>query len=94
MRKSLGVQKEDLREGAPETFDTTKALKCTELADSGKSNKTIARELNFSIYTRDNPSGNYPLFRKYLKKGLEIREKLSALENFLDDEILSLLEQL
>jgi len=94
LRKSLGVQKEDLREGAPETFDITKALKCAELADSGKSNKAIARELNFSIYTRDNPSGNYPLFRKYLKKGREIREKLSALENFLDDEILSLLEQL
>jgi hypothetical protein len=94
LRKSLGVQKEDLREGAPETFDTTKALKCAELADSGKSKKTIARELNFYIYTRDNPSGTYPLFRKYLKKGLEIREKLNALGNFLDDEISSLLEQL
>jgi hypothetical protein len=94
LRKSLGLQKEDLREGAPETLDTTKALKCAELADSGKSNKTSARELNFSIYSRDNTSGNYPLFRKYLKKGREIREKLIALENFLDDEISSLLEQL
>jgi hypothetical protein len=93
LRKSLGMQKEDLREGAPETFDTTKALKCAELADAVKSNKAIARELNFSVYTRDNPSGNYPLFRKYLKKGRGIREKLCALENFLGDEILYLLEQ-
>jgi len=94
LRKSLGVRKEDLREGAPETFDSAKALKCTELADSGKSNKAIAQELNFPIYTSDNPSGTYPLFRKYLKKGREIREKLTALENFLDNEILRLLEQL
>ena len=93
LRESLGLRKEDLREGAPETFDTTRALKCVELADAGKTNKEIARELNFYIYVRDNPSGNYPLFRKYLKKGREIREKLRALENFLSDEILYLLEQ-
>jgi hypothetical protein len=93
LRKSLGLQKEDLREGAPESFDTTKALKCAELAESGMPNKTIARELGFSIYSSDNPSGNYPLFRKYLKKGREIREKLSALKNFLNDEIFFLLEE-
>jgi len=94
LRKSFGRPKEDLREGAPETFDTTKALKCVELVNAGKSSKETARELGFHIYTVDNPSGNYPLFRKYLKKGREIRKKLNALESFLNDEITSLLEQL
>jgi len=87
-RQWLGLQKKDLREGAPETFNTAKAIRCAELADTGKSNKEIARELGFPIYTIDNPSGNYPLYRKYLKRGREIREKLSALGNFLGDEIL------
>ena len=93
-RHSLGLQKNDLREGAPETFDTAKAIKCAELADMGNPSKEIARKFKFTVYDEDNPSGTYPLFRKYLKKGREIREKLSALEKFLGDEISFLLEQL
>jgi hypothetical protein len=76
-RKCLGLQKQDLREGAPKTIDTTKALMCAEMVSAGKPSKEIARGLGFPIYSADNPSGNYPLFRKYLKRGQEIRANSS-----------------
>ena len=90
-RQWLGLQKKDLREGAPETFNTAKAIRCAELADAGKSGKEIARELGFQIYTVDIRSGTYPLFRKYLKKGRELRVRLTALEDFLEAELSFLL---
>ena len=90
-RQWLGLQKKDLREGAPETFDAAKAIRCAELADAGKSGKEIARELGFQIYTVDIRSGTYPLFRKYLKKGRELRVRLTALEDFLEAELSFLL---
>jgi len=90
-RQWLGLQKKDLREGAPETFNAAKAIRCAELADAGKSGKEIARELGFQIYTEDIRSGTYPLFRKYLKKGRELRVRLTALEDFLEAELSFLL---
>lgn len=93
-RQCLGLQKQDLREGAPGTIDTAKALRCAELASAGKPSKEIARELGFPIYSVDNPSGTYSLFRKYLKRGREIRTKLDALDRFLRDTIDYLLAEL
>jgi len=93
-RQCLGLQKQDLREGAPETIDTTKALRCADLVDAGKPGKEIAIELGFRIYSADNPSGTYSLFRKYLKRGREIRTKLDALDHFLRDTIDYLLAEL
>ena len=90
-RRYLGLQKEDLREGAPENIDTGKALKCAGLADSGMPSKKIAAKLSFTIYSRDNPSGTYPQFRKYLKRGRDIRKKLDSLDSFLRDTVDSLL---
>ena len=90
-RQWLGLQKKDLKEGAPETFNAAKAIRCAELADAGKSGKEIARELGFQIYTADIRSGTYPLFRKYLKKGRELRVRLTALEDFLEAELSFLL---
>lgn len=90
-RQWLDLQKKDLREGAPETFNAAKAIGCAELADAGKSGKEIARELGFQIYTADIRSGTYPLFRKYLKKGRELRVRLTALEDFLEAELSFLL---
>jgi hypothetical protein len=87
-RKCLGISPSDLREGAPEAIDTKKALESAELKSQGKNSKEIARELGFRIYTTDNPSGNYPLFRKYLKRGKEILQRLDDLEGFLDDVII------
>lgn len=82
-RQYLRIQSKDLREGAPASIDTKKALQCTRLADMRMPSKKIARELSFTIYSRDNPSGSYPLFRKYLKRGREIQQKLDALSTFL-----------
>lgn len=87
LRQLLGLQKKDLREGAPEAFDTAKAIKCAEMADEGKPPKKIARELGFPIYTENSFIGTSPLLGKYLKKGREIREKLSTLENFLGNDL-------
>ena len=84
LRDCLQIRSNDLREGAPESIDTRKALRCVELADMGKSSKEIAKEVGFRIYTQDNPSGSYPLFRKYLKRGHEIAQRLQALDRFLD----------
>jgi len=82
-RHCLRIQSKDLREGAPASIDTKKALQCSHLADMRMPSKKIARELGFTIYSRDNPSGSYPLFRKYLERGREIQRKLDALSTFL-----------
>lgn len=84
MRERLGIECQDLREGAPESIDTQKALNCVDLADLGYTHKEIAKELGFPVSYDDNPGGSYPLLRKYLKRGREISKKLEVLESFLD----------
>lgn len=81
-REKLGMQRQDLREGALPSVDGEMALKCVELRRS-KGAKEAARELGFHIYTSDNPSGSYPLFRKYLKRGRLIEHRLTILDEFL-----------
>ena len=82
-RRCLGIRNRDLREGAPESVDTERALKCVRMSEMGLPSKEIARKLGFSIYSADNPSGSYPLFGKYIKRGREIQRKLEALSTFL-----------
>lgn len=81
-RETLGIQAQDLREGAPPSIDGEKALKCAQL-QRRKGSKEAARELGFPIYTNDNPSGSYPLFRKYSKIGRLMERRLNALDTFL-----------
>jgi len=81
-RETLGIQTQDLREGAPPSVDGEKALKCAQLQRS-KGSKEAARELGFRIYTGDNRSGSYPLFRKYLGVGRSIERRLNTLDEFL-----------
>jgi len=81
-RETLGIQAQDLREGAPPSVDGKKALKCAQLQRS-KGSKEAARELGFRIYTRDNRSGSYPQFRKYSRIGCLIERRLSTLDAFL-----------
>lgn len=81
-REKLGIEKEDLREGALPSTDGEMALKCVELERS-KGAKEAARELGFRIYTSDNPSGSYPLFRKYCKTGRLMERRLATLDEFL-----------
>jgi hypothetical protein len=89
-RSKLGMDKQDLREGAPSTIDSEKAILAAQLVAKGVTRKKAARECGFKIYTKDNPSGSYPLFRKYEKLGKEIEEKLAKLEEFLCEAGLSL----
>lgn len=81
-RETLGIQTQDLREGAPPSVDGEKALKCTQL-QRDKGSKEAARELGFRIYTSDNRSGSYPQFRKYSRIGCLIERRLSTLDAFL-----------
>ena len=83
-RQILGIQKQDLREGRPQSIDTQKALESVRLSDIHKSGKEIANKLGFPIYYDVNPSGSYPLLRKYIKLGREIQLRLEALDSFLD----------
>jgi hypothetical protein len=82
-RRQLGMDKQDLREGAPSTINTEKAIQAAHLVAKGVPRKKAALECGFKIYTKDNPSGSYPLFRKYEKLGAEIEQKLAKLEEFL-----------
>ena len=81
-REELGIQTQDLREGAPASVDGEKALRCAEM-ERNKGSKEAARGLGFRIYTNDNRSGSYPLFRKYSKIGCLIERRLNALDAFL-----------
>jgi hypothetical protein len=62
--------------------DGETALKCVKILRN-KGAKEAARELGFRIYTSDNPSGSYPLFRKYLRIGHTIERRLAVLDEFL-----------
>jgi hypothetical protein len=81
-REKLGIEKKDLREGALPSMDGEMALKCAEL-ERKKGAKKAARQLGFRIYRSDNPSGSYPLFRKYLTEGRRIERLLGILDEFL-----------
>jgi hypothetical protein len=81
-RDKLGLQKQDLREGALPSVDGETALKCVEL-ERAEGAKEAARELGFRIYTGDNTSGSYPLFRKYCKTGRLMERRLATLDEFL-----------
>jgi hypothetical protein len=83
-REKLGLQKQDLREGALPSADGELALKCVETLRN-KGAKEAARELGFRIYTSDNPSGSYPLFRKYLRIGHTMERRLARFDEFLYD---------
>jgi hypothetical protein len=82
-RRQLGMDRQDLREGAPSTINTEKAIQAAHLVAKGVPRKKAALECGFKIYTKDNPSGSYPLFRKYEKLGAEIEQKLAKLDEFL-----------
>jgi hypothetical protein len=82
-RRQLGMDKQDLREGAPSTINIEKAILAADLVAKGVPRKKAARECGFKIYTKDNPSGSYPLFRKYERLGKEIEQRLAKLEEFL-----------
>jgi len=81
-REKLGIQKQDLREGAPPSVDGEKALRSAQL-ERTKGGKAAARELGFRIYMSDNPSGSSPLFRKYSKTGRLMERRLEMLDAFL-----------
>lgn len=81
-RKKCGLVKSDLREGTTKTIDVDKALDAVYLSRIGSIKEAVTK-CGFKIYRRDNPSGSYPLFRKYLKLGEELQSKLIELENFL-----------
>ena len=82
-RRQLGMDKQDLREGAPSTINIEKAIQAAHIVAKGVPRKKAARECGFKIYTKDNPSGSYPLFRKYEKLGVEMEQKLASLDEFL-----------
>jgi len=81
-REKLGIQTQDLREGAPSSADGEKALRAVAL-QRVKGSKQAARELGFRIYSSDNPGGSYPLFRKYAKLGHVLEQRLDVLDTFL-----------
>jgi hypothetical protein len=92
-RQYLGIKKEDLREGAPAAIETGKALEAAHLRNVGTPSKEIAEELGCRIYRKDNPSGTYPLLRKYLKQGRVILQRVDALDEFLNSVAESLLHK-
>jgi hypothetical protein len=83
-RQILKIKHEDLRVGAPKSFDTGKALEADLLKRMGKSNKEIARQLGFKIYY-DLPQGTFSHLYKYVKRGKEIDKRLGNLESYLSN---------
>lgn len=81
-RDKLQIRSQDLREGAPPSADTERALKCVDL-QRREGSKQAAKELGFPIYVNDNPGGSYPSFRRYVKLGREIGQRLEELDSFL-----------
>ena len=85
-RRILKIKHDDLRAGAPKSFDTDKAFEVDQLVKTGKSNVSIAKQLGFRIYkdyyNKDTPSRS---FFKYKKLGKEIAKKLESLECYLSD---------
>lgn len=84
-RKMLGLELRDVRRGAPESMDFTRALLAARGEESGSSRKELAETLGFRIYRDDIPSGTYPLFQKYLKVGRLILRRLNKLEEYIHE---------
>lgn len=83
-RDKLGISaKRDMKRGAPESIDGTRALLVAYGEGRGISRKKLAEIMDFKIYREDNPSGSFPLLHKYLKAGREIADKLDKLEEYL-----------
>jgi hypothetical protein len=79
LRKIIGIHTQEMREGAPNSIDARKALDIYADKCDGVPTKEIAKKYGFKIYTGDNPSGSYPLLRRYLKIGKDLDEKLTLL---------------
>ena len=84
-RKMLGVELKDVRRGAPESMDFTRALIAAHEEEAGLSRKEIAEIMDFKIYTEEVPSGTYPLLQKYIKVGREISRRLKKLEEYVHE---------
>lgn len=84
-RKMLGVELKDVRRGAPESMDFTRALIAARAEEAGLSRREIAEIMDFKIYTEDVTSGTYPLLQKYLKVGRGISGRLNKLEEYINE---------
>ena len=84
-RKMLGLEPKDVRRGAPESMDFTRALLAAHSEERGFSRKEVAEMLEFKIYREDIPSGTYPLFQKYLKVGRSILRRLDKLDEYIHE---------
>lgn len=84
-RSELGMNKRDMKRGAPESIDERIALLAGRAAQSGLRRKEIAEKMGFKIYDEDNPSGSFPLLHKYIKLGREMADKLDRLEEYLQE---------
>jgi hypothetical protein len=83
-RSALGVNKRDMKRGAPPSIDTTRALLAAEAARRGLRREEIAEYLGFNIYPAE-VSNTFPLLHKYIKVGREIADKLDKLEKYLQE---------
>lgn len=84
-RELVGLGLRDVRRGAPESMDFTKALIAAHGEEGGLSRKDLAEIMEFKIYREDVPSGTYPLLQKYLKVGRKILRKLNRLEEYIHE---------
>ncbi len=87
-RDILNIKHEDLRTGAPKSFDVNRALKIHLLKRMGKTNIVAAKETGFNIdkncYDDDIPPR---VFYKYKNLGEVISKRLESLEKYLDSYI-------
>ena len=84
-RKMLGLELKDVKRGAPESMDFTRALLAAVSEERGFSRKEVAEMLDFKIYREDIPSGTYPLLQKYLKVGRPILRRLNKLDEYIHE---------
>lgn len=82
-RRELGISAPGTKPGRPRGVDTQRALQVASLARAGVPLKKIAVDHGFKVYTTDNPSGSYPLARKYLNLGKKLSELLDLLDDYL-----------
>jgi hypothetical protein len=83
-RGQLGMNKRDMKRGAPESMDETRALLAAEAARRGMRREEIAEILEFNIYPAE-VSNTFPLLHKYIKAGRKIADKLDKLEKYLQE---------
>jgi hypothetical protein len=85
LRSRLGINKRDMKTGAPESINEDAALLAAFADRHGVRRKKIAEFLRFKIYCGDNPSGSYPLAQKYIKRGRELIDQMGKLEAYLQE---------